>query len=76
MAIELSENDPIIKRAETIQSSVLHEVGFIPGDNKFGCKIYARRKDGELIIVALHSRIYGCNKDPYEIPVIIRSNHV
>ena len=69
--IKLAKNDPIIQRAEAIDTSELTEVGFIPGD-EYGCKIYARKNRGRTTIVGIHSRSYGCKRERYMDAVLIK----
>ena len=61
--IKLAKNDPIVQRAMAVDTSTLTEVGFIPGD-ACGCKIYARKKGKGWVVIGMHSRIYGCNRQP------------
>jgi hypothetical protein len=63
MIYELSEDDPIVQRALAVDTPNLTEIGFIPGDEN-GCKFYARKVRSQLMILGLHSRSYGCYKDP------------
>ena len=71
MIIKLAKDDPIIQRAESLDTSELTEVGFIP-DDEYGCKIYARKNRGRTIIVGIHSRSYGCNRERYMDAVLIK----
>ena len=68
--IGLAANDPILKRAESVTSSTMVEVGFIPND-EHGCKIYARKDRNRVELIGIHSRSYGCEKIPVEDSVII-----
>lgn len=61
--IKLRQDDLIVRRAIGLDTNALTEVGFIPGD-EFGCKIYARNKEGLLSFIGIHSRSYGCYADP------------
>ena len=68
--IELYKDDPIVKRAMALHAAAFTEVGFIPGD-EYGCKFYASNMEGKLRIIGVHSRIYGCHREPYEIGVVV-----
>ena len=62
--IKLTKNDPIVLRATSLNTFDLTEVGFIPGD-VHGCKIYATGRAGKILtIIGMHSRAYGCNREP------------
>lgn len=61
--IKLRVEDPIVRRASALDTRSLTEVGFIPGDG-FGCKIYASNHEGILRLVGMHSRSYGCWREP------------
>jgi hypothetical protein len=63
MIYEVAQEDPIVARAMALDTPNLTEVGFIPGD-EHGCKFYARKDRGQLMIIGVHSRSYGCNKEP------------
>lgn len=63
MIYQLSEDDPIVQRAMALDTPNLTEVGFIAGDDN-GCKFYARKVRGQLMILGLHSRVYGCHVEP------------
>lgn len=63
MIYEIAQESPIVTRARALDTSDLTEVGFIPGDD-CGCKFYARNDHGQLMIIGLHSRSYGCMKNP------------
>lgn len=69
--IRLTKNDPIVRRAMSLSTPHLTEVGMIPGD-ECGCKIYARNVKGQLMsIIGMHSSSYGCRKKPVTEPVMI-----
>lgn len=60
--IKLRAEDPIVRRAEALDTTSLTEVGFIPSD-EYGCKIYASNHEGTLRIIGMHSRSYGCQRE-------------
>lgn len=61
--IELKQDGPIVRNALRLDTKALTEVGFIPND-EYGCKIYARNWEGTLSMIGIHSRSYGCHKEP------------
>jgi hypothetical protein len=63
MIYQLAQDDPIVTRALALDTPNLTEVGFISGDEN-GCKFYARKVRGQLMILGIHSRSYGCNVVP------------
>jgi len=73
MIIELSKDDPIVKRALMVETSSMTEIGFIPGD-EYGCKIYAFSRNGRVNMIGLHSRAYGCKKSPDTDSVVIKTD--
>lgn len=61
--LELPKSNPIVQRAVALNSCAWGEVGFLPGD-KYGCKIYARKEGDHIHLIGIHSRTYGCYKEP------------
>jgi hypothetical protein len=75
MGISMYSHNPVIKRALAVETPTLIEIGFIPGD-KSGCKIYACKRGGLVTIIGMHSRVYGCGREPLVDPVTILDSPV